>query len=111
MKKFISLLLAAILLTLTVTSCGAGVPDVEEIKPRLTELIEASYEINDIFFGEHPEISAKVRAAYGIKEDKNKRSISSIYVEEKDCSMIGELAENSESMRQIMAADKKSEKK
>lgn len=52
MKKFISLLLAAILLTLTVTSCGAGVPDVEEIKPRLTELIEASYEINDIFFGD-----------------------------------------------------------
>ena len=52
MKKFISLLLAAILLTLIITSCGAGVPDVEEIKPRLTELIEASYEINDIFFGD-----------------------------------------------------------
>ena len=52
MKKFISLFLVAILLTLSVTSCGAGVPDVEEIKPRLTELIEASYEINDIFFGD-----------------------------------------------------------
>ena len=52
MKKIISLLLAAILLTLCVTSCGAGVPKVEEIKPRLTELIEASYEINDIFFGD-----------------------------------------------------------
>ena len=52
MKKIISLLLAAILLTLSVTSCGAGVPKVEEIKPRLTELIEASYEINDIFFGD-----------------------------------------------------------
>ena len=52
MKKIISLLLAAILLTLSVTSCGSGVPKVEEIKPRLTELIEASYEINDIFFGD-----------------------------------------------------------
>ena len=52
MKKIISLLLAAILLTLSVTSCGAGVPKMEEIKPRLTELIEASYEINDIFFGD-----------------------------------------------------------
>ena len=52
MKKIISLLVAAILLTLSVTSCGAGVPKVEEIKPRLTELIEASYEINDIFFGD-----------------------------------------------------------
>ena len=55
--------------------------------------------------------SARNIISYGIKEDKNKRSISSRYVEEEDCSMIGELAENSESMRQIMAADKKSEKK
>lgn len=52
MKKIISLFLAAVLLTLTLTSCGGGKPDIEEVKPRIIELIEASYEINDIFFGD-----------------------------------------------------------
>ena len=51
MKKFISLFLAVLLLMLSVTSCGRK-PKMEEIKPRMIELIEASYEINDIFFGE-----------------------------------------------------------
>ena len=52
MKKLFSFFLAAILLTLTLNACGGGKPDVEEIKPRVIELIEASYEINDIFFGD-----------------------------------------------------------
>jgi len=51
MKKIISLFLAVLLLMLSVTSCGRK-PKMEEIKPRMIELIEASYEINDIFFGE-----------------------------------------------------------
>ena len=55
--------------------------------------------------------SARNIISYGIKEDKNRRSLSSIYVEDEDSSMIGELAENSESMRQILASDEKSEKK
>ena len=52
MKKIISLFLAALIVTLTLTSCRGGKPDIEEIKPRIMELIEASYEINDIFFGD-----------------------------------------------------------
>lgn len=52
MKKIISLVLAAVVIALALTSCGAGAPDIEEIKPRIMELIEASYEINEIFFGE-----------------------------------------------------------
>ena len=52
MKKIISLFLALVLLTLTLTACGGKKPSVEEIKPRVIELIEASYEINDIFFGD-----------------------------------------------------------
>ena len=55
--------------------------------------------------------SARHIIEYGIKEDKRKRSISSVYVEDEDNSMIGELDENSESMRQILVSDKKSEKK
>lgn len=52
MKKFLSLFLTLVLLTLTLTACGGGKPDVEELRPRVIELIEASYEINDIFFGD-----------------------------------------------------------
>lgn len=55
--------------------------------------------------------SARHIISYGIKEDKRKRSLASVYVEDEDSSMIGELAENSESMRQILVNDKKSEKK
>ena len=55
--------------------------------------------------------SARHIISYGIKEDKRKRSLTSVYVEDEDNSMIGELAENSESMRQILVNDKKCEKK
>lgn len=55
--------------------------------------------------------SARHIISYGIKEDKRKRSLTSVYVEDEDSSMIGELAENSESMRQILVNDKKCEKK
>ena len=52
MKKCLSLFLTLMLLTLTLTACGGGKPDIEELRPRVIELIEASYEINDIFFGD-----------------------------------------------------------
>lgn len=52
MKKILSLFLAAIMVTLTLASCSGGKPDIEEVRPRIVELIEASYEINDIFFGD-----------------------------------------------------------
>ena len=55
--------------------------------------------------------SARHIISYGIKEDKRKRSLTSVYVDDEDSSMIGELAENSESMRQILVNDKKDEKK
>lgn len=55
--------------------------------------------------------SARHIISYGIKEDKRKRSLTSVYVEDEDSSMIGELAQNSESMRQILTSDKIIEKK
>ena len=51
--------------------------------------------------------SARQIISYGVKEEKRKRSLMSIYVEDDEQSMIGELAENSESMRQIMVSDEK----
>lgn len=51
MKKIISLFLVLSLTVLTLSSCGSK-PDIEDVKPRIIELIEASYEINDIFFGD-----------------------------------------------------------
>ncbi len=51
MKKLIALLLCAVMLALSLTSCGKP-PEFSDIEGRLRELIEASYEINEIFFGE-----------------------------------------------------------
>lgn len=54
--------------------------------------------------------SARHIISYGVKEEKRKRSLMTIYVEDDEQSMIGELAENSESMRQILATEEKIEK-
>ena len=51
MKKLIAMILTAILLTASLTSCGKP-PEFSQIEGRLAELIEASYEINALFFGE-----------------------------------------------------------
>ena len=50
MKKILALLLLSLVL-FTAVSCGKA-PTAEEIRPTLEALVEASYEINDIFFGE-----------------------------------------------------------
>ena len=51
MKRIIcfALSLAAVL---GLVSCGVKTPDLDEIKDELVVLVEASYEINEIFFGE-----------------------------------------------------------
>ena len=47
------LLLSALLLSLfLLPSCSNRAPHVEEIRARVTELVEASYEINTVFYGE-----------------------------------------------------------
>ena len=55
--------------------------------------------------------SARHIISYGVKEEKRKRSLMTVYVEDDEETMIGELAENSESMRQILVSDEKNEKK
>lgn len=50
MKKLLTMLLCLVMLLGTLTSC-APPPEFSQIEGRLRELIEASYEINDIFFG------------------------------------------------------------
>lgn len=51
MKKLIALILTLLMLAASLTSCGKP-PEFSEIEGRLRELIEASYEINALFFGE-----------------------------------------------------------
>lgn len=52
MKKTVVALLALIILTLPLVSCASNPPELDEVKDELVALVEASYEINDIFFGE-----------------------------------------------------------
>ena len=55
MKRFLSLFLAATLLlsvAVSFSACGGRAPKIEEIYDRVVELIESSYEINDIFYGQ-----------------------------------------------------------
>jgi len=52
MKKFrIMLLLAAALLAVLLTSCGSGLSE-EEIRETYRTLVEASYPLNDVYFGD-----------------------------------------------------------
>lgn len=51
MKKIIALLLCLLLVVPSFSACGR-VPEFSELEARLRELIDASYEINDILFGE-----------------------------------------------------------
>ena len=55
--------------------------------------------------------SARHIISYGVKEEKRKRSLMTVYVEDEEENIFGELAENSESMRQILESNEKSEKK
>ena len=52
MKKILSIFLCLVILSLTLASCGT--PDIEEIRGRMEELIEASYGVNVLLFGEGP---------------------------------------------------------
>ena len=54
--RMLSLLLCLVL-ALPLSSCGA--PELEDVKDRFVELIEASYAINDIFFGSGLETYAR----------------------------------------------------
>ena len=53
----ITALLLVFVLVLPLASCGA--PDLESVRSRFTELIEASYELNEIFFGAGLETHAR----------------------------------------------------
>ena len=58
MKRIICCALILVL-ALSVAACGASAPDLGEVKDELKSLIEASYEINEIFFGEGLETYAR----------------------------------------------------
>lgn len=58
MKKIISLTLAILMLAGVLTSCSA--PEYEEIEDRIIYLIEESYEVNEIIFGDGLETYERV---------------------------------------------------
>ena len=51
MKKILICLLCLCTL-LACTSCGSSAPDLEEVRDEIVALVEASYEVNEIIFGE-----------------------------------------------------------
>ena len=52
LKGIIGALVCALLLPLCLAACASEPPALEDVRDRFTQLIEASYEVNDIFFGE-----------------------------------------------------------
>lgn len=59
MKKTAILLLALIMAAGVFSSCASEPPQLGEVKDELVALVEASYKINDIFFGEGLETYAR----------------------------------------------------
>ena len=51
-KALILALVLVLLLPVSLASCASKAPALEEVRDRFEAIIEASYEINDIFFGE-----------------------------------------------------------
>lgn len=51
MKK-LTAILSLVFILMAATACSGKPPALDELKPIVIDLIEASYEINDIFFGE-----------------------------------------------------------
>ena len=51
MKHLIRYTALSLLLVLALSLASCGAPELESVKPRFAELIEASYELNEIFFG------------------------------------------------------------
>ena len=52
LKSIIGAVVCALLLPLCLAACASEPPALEDVRDRFTQLIEASYEVNDIFFGE-----------------------------------------------------------
>ena len=59
MKKILIIALCVIMTALSLTSCSRP-PEYSEIEDRLKELIEASYEVNELLFGDGLEVYEKV---------------------------------------------------
>ena len=59
MKKVLIAVLCIIFIMLSVTSCSRP-PELGEIEDRLKELVEASYEVNELLFGDGLEVYEKV---------------------------------------------------
>lgn len=79
MKKIICLILCLITVLAVFTSC-TRVPDIEELRGRLSELIEASYEVNVLLFGGGPETYERVYdPKASLKFYKNKETEETFY--------------------------------
>ena len=91
MKKFICFFLCLITILATCTSCSRP-PKIEDIEARLGELIEASYEVNDLLFGEGPDTYERVYdPKSSLKFYKNKETGETYYyyyIEDKDVGKI-----------------------
>ena len=76
-KKFTKIIaFAMVLLTLasTMLSCGGSMPQLEDVRERIVYLIDASKEINEIFFGEglptYPRIDSIADIPYTYSQEK-----------------------------------------
>lgn len=63
MKRFFAIALCALMLLPTLTSCSPP-PEVDEVRDEIAALIEASHEINDIFYGEGLPVDTSLSSGY-----------------------------------------------
>ena len=87
MKKIVCLILCLVMAMAVFTSCSRK-PDIEDIRGRLEELIDASYEINEILFGEGPATYERVydpKSSLKFYEDKEtKERYYYFYIEDEE---------------------------
>ena len=72
MKRYIRMAALVLIVLMVLPLCACGAPAIDEVKGDFKTLIEASYEINDIFFGEGLatyERGGEAALTYGIYTD------------------------------------------
>ncbi len=75
MKKIFITLLSFILIVLSVTSCSRP-PEYSEVEERFRELIEASYDLNEILFGEGlPTYEKHYERVFEVYQDKENEKV------------------------------------
>lgn len=102
MKKIILFVLIAATAVMSLSACGKNAPELDSVKSEFVSLIEASREINDIFFGEG--LPVYERAPFGSTMSYDEASgVYYVYYDDPEAGMILKYYDKTEKKNKYLA--------